>query len=83
MPVGLSPGLMTKGKAQYDILKPTIEKKYFGQYIVIEPISHEYFISHRLADALREAKTMFPDREFYSSRIGFEIALSMVACCGV
>ncbi len=82
MTVGLSPGLMANGKAQYDILKPAIEKKYYGQYIVIEPISHEYFISPRLADALREAKNKFPDREFYSARIGFEIALSLVACCG-
>ena len=83
MTVGLSPGLMTKGKEQYDILKPVIEKKYFGQYIAIEPFSHEYFISPRLADALREAKTRWPDREFYSARIGFEIVLSLVACCGV
>ena len=74
---------MAKGKEQYDQLKPVIEKKYYGQYIVIEPISHEYFINPRLADALREAKNRYPDREFYSSRIGCEIALSMVACCGV
>uniref|UniRef100_A0A6M3IJI0 Uncharacterized protein n=1 Tax=viral metagenome TaxID=1070528 RepID=A0A6M3IJI0_9ZZZZ len=83
MTVGLSSGLMKKGKEQYDILKPTIERKYWGQYIVIEPISHEYFINVRLADALREAKNKFPDREFFSARIGFEIALSLVACCGV
>ncbi len=82
MPVGLSPGLMAKGKEQYDILKPVIERKYYGQYVVIEPISHEYFISPRLADALREARNKFPDREFYSVRIGFDIVLSMVACCG-
>ncbi len=82
MTVGLSPGLMAKGKEQYDILRPSIEKKCFGQYIVIEPISHEYFISSRLADALRDAKTKWPDREFYSARIGFDIALSLVACCG-
>lgn len=82
MSVGLSPGLIAAGKQQYDILKPVIEKKYYGQYIVIETISHEYFISPRLADALRTAKNKFPDREFYSTRIGFEIALSMVACCG-
>lgn len=83
MTVGLSPGLMTKGKEQYDILRPSIEKKYYGQYIVIEPFSHEYFINPRLADALRQAKNRFPDREFYSARIGFEIVLSLVACCGV
>lgn len=83
MPVGLSSGLMAAGKQQYEILKPTIEKKYFGQYIVIEPISHEYFISSRLSGALREAKNKFPSREFYSIRIGFDIALSLVACCGV
>lgn len=79
MPVGLSPGLMAKGKEQYETLKPSIEKRYYGQYIVIEPISHEYFISPRLATALRDAKDRFPDREFYSARIGFDIALSLVA----
>ena len=83
MSVGLSSSLMANGKQQYEILKPTIEKKFFGQYIAIEPISHEYFIAPRLADALRQAKNKFPDREFYSTRIGFEMVLSMVACCGV
>lgn len=83
MPVGLSASLMDKGKEQYIKLKPAIEQKYYGQYIVIEPISFEYFISPRLADALREAKNKFPDREFYSTRIGFDMALSLVACCGV
>lgn len=83
MSVGLSQSLMTNGKAQYEILKPTIEKKYFGQYIAIEPISHEYFIASRLADALRQAKNRFPDREFYSARIGFEMVISLVSCCGV
>lgn len=60
----------------YERLKPTIEKKNFGEFIVIDPISKEYFKSPRLADATRNAKLRFPDRCFYQIKIGFKSALS-------
>lgn len=76
MSVGFSSSLIAKGKAQYDILLPSIQKQHFGHYIVIEPISHEYFINSQLAVALRTAKNKFPDREFYSAKIGSETAIT-------
>lgn len=70
MITALSPGLISAAKDVYERLKPTIEKQHPGQYIVIEPISKEYFIAPRLPDALVAAKSKFPDRMFYSARIG-------------
>ena len=79
MAISLSPNLVSRGKQIYTQLQYTIETKYPGQYIAIDPISSEYFISTRLADALRMAKDKFPDRTFYTVRIGYETALTFSA----
>lgn len=75
MDLTISPKQIAEAKEQYARLKPTIEVKYPGQFIVIDPISKEYWISHILADAFRMAKNQFPDRLFYSFKIGEESAL--------
>lgn len=72
----LGQDLISQAKEIYERLKPTIEKKNWGEYIVIDPISKEYFISPRLADAMRTAKNRYPDRQFFSERIGFKSAVS-------
>ena len=72
----LSKTQIVEAVSVYERLKPTIEKKFLGQFIVIDPISKEYFIAPRLADAIRNAKTKFPDRCFYQIKIGSQSALT-------
>lgn len=72
----LSKNQVTEAISVYERLKPTVEKKNLGQFIVIDPISKEYFIDPRLADAIRKAKNKFPDRCFYQIKIGSQSALT-------
>ncbi len=72
----LSLSQITEAKAVYERLRFSIEKKNYGEFIVIEPSSKEYFINPNLAMAIRNAKNKFPDKCFYQIRIGFTSALS-------
>ena len=72
MDLNISQKMVAEANEQYDRLKPTIEAKYPGQFIVIDPISKEYWIAPFLADAFRMAKIAYPERLFYSFKIGSE-----------
>ena len=72
MDLNISGKMVAAADEQYQQLKPTIEAKYPGQFIVIDPISKEYWIAPFLADAFRMGKNEFPDRLFYSYKIGSE-----------
>jgi len=71
----LSPKQIAAADEQYQRLKPTVETKYPGQFIVIDPISKEYWINPFLADAFRMAKNAYPERLFYSYKIGADTTL--------
>lgn len=75
MDLSLSPAQIAEADEQYQRLKPTVEAKYPGQFIVIDPHSKEYWVAPFLAEAFRMAKTAFPERLFYSFKIGAETAL--------
>jgi hypothetical protein len=75
--LSISPKQVAIAGEQYARLKPTIEVKYPGQFIVIDPVSKEYWVSPFLADAFRMAKLRFPDRLFQSFKIGEETTLRM------
>ena len=72
MDLNISKKMVAAADEQYQRLKPTIETKYPGQYIAIDPISKEYWIAPFLADAFRMAKIKYPERLFYSYKIGSE-----------
>lgn len=66
-----------EGKDVYDRIRPTLELKFPGQYVVIDPESKEYFIDPSMGVALAKAQARFPSREFYTTRIGKDTAMSM------
>jgi len=71
----LSPKQIAAADEQYQRLRPTVEAKYPGQFIVIDPLSKEYWIAPFLAEAFRMAKNTYPERLFYSFKVGAETAL--------
>jgi len=73
--LNLSPQQIAAADEQYQRLRPTVEAKYPGQFIVIDPISKEYWIAPFLAEAFRAAKNAYPEKLFYSFKIGSETAL--------
>jgi hypothetical protein len=42
-----------------------------GTIAVIEPQTGDYFLGKTLTDALKKAKEKYPDKVFYSIRIGY------------
>ena len=74
--IGLSDRLIARAKEVYNTLKARIETQFPDQFIVIDPISSEYWINKSLPIALREAKNKYPDRLFFSVRIGQPSAIT-------
>ena len=64
-----------RGKEVYETIRPTLELRYPDQYVSIDPISKEYFIDDTLGKSLAKARARFPERVFYSVRIGRETAV--------
>jgi len=61
-----------RGKEIYETqLKGKLELQENGKYVVIEVESGEFFINEFLDKALGEAKKKFPDKVFYSLRVGY------------
>lgn len=49
-------------------------KKEKGMIAVIEPDSGKYFLGKTLLEALKKAKEQYPNKIFYSVRIGYPFA---------
>lgn len=61
-----------KGQKIYDEkLKDSLEPESNGKFVVIEVESEEYFVEESLERALEKAKEKFPDKVFYSARVGY------------
>lgn len=61
-----------KGKEIYETqFKEKLEPEKNGRYLVLEVESGEYFLNDFLDEALKEAKRKFPNKIFYSLRIGY------------
>lgn len=73
---GMRPEQIATAEHEYERLRPTLEPKYPGQYIAIDPISKEYFIDPISSVALKKASDKFPGRDFYTIRIGMDTAFS-------
>lgn len=77
MDLTISPKQVAAAEEQYARLKPIIEAKYPGQFIVIDPVNKEYWVAPFLADAFRMGKNAYPDRLFYSFKIDEETTMRM------
>jgi len=65
------------GKKVYETIGPTLELRFPGQYVAIDPISKEYFIDPAIGTALAKAQARFPGRSFYTTKIGERTAMKM------
>ena len=74
--IGMRPETIAIAMEQYERLRPSLITKYPGQYIVIDPISKEYFIDPVSSVALKKAHDMFPGRNFLTLKIGPGTAFS-------
>lgn len=66
-----------EGKRVYETISPTLELRFPGQYVAIDPISKEYFIDPAIGQSLAKAQARFPNRSFYTTQIGERTAMKM------
>lgn len=66
-----------EGKRVYETIGPTLELRFPNQYVSIDPVSKEYFIDPAMGRALAKARARFPDRAFYTTKIGERAAMTM------
>lgn len=62
--------LIEKGREIYKTLEPRLVPFYKGQYCVISVPEREYFVNTSLIEALRQAAQKYPERQFFSIKIG-------------
>ena len=62
--------LEEKGRKIFSELEPSLIGYYKNQYVAIEVESREYFIAPSLVEAIKDAKAHFPDKKFYTARVG-------------
>ena len=63
------------GKKIYKELEQMLIASAPGQYVAIEPTSHEYFIDKTMGGAIQKGKAKYPNRLFYATAIGKPVHL--------
>ena len=58
-----------RGKEIYERLYPFF-LPYAGQFVAIETDSEDFFVGDTLDDAIEQARSKYPDKEFYCVQIG-------------
>lgn len=56
-------------------LRAQLEPAYRDQFVVIEPVSGDYFIGRTLSEAMGAARAAHPDRLSHAMRVGHKAAL--------
>jgi hypothetical protein len=68
-----------RGKELYETrLKKELEQRHHGEFVVIEPVSGDYFVARKLRDAGAAAATAYPDRYLCTLRIGHAAAVDLL-----
>ncbi len=65
--------LGSKGEEIYKLIKPQLEPEHKGEIAAIEVESGDYFLGKTVMEAGRKAKEKYPDKVFYSVRIGYPV----------
>ena len=62
------------GWARYAQVRSNLEADHYGDYVMIEVDSGDYFVGKTPEDALRQAQAANPHKAFYLIRIGYKAA---------
>lgn len=62
------------GWARYEEIREELEAQHYGDYVMIEVDSGDYFVGETPRQALQEAKNAHPNKAFYLIRIGYKAA---------
>lgn len=59
-----------KAEAIYASAKERLEKEHWGEIMVIEPDSEDYFVDKNRRKAMKNAEAKYPGKLFHMRRIG-------------
>lgn len=62
------------GWSHYEEIREELEAEHYGDYVMIEVDSGDYFLGKTPQQALQKAKDVHPDKAFYLIRIGYKAA---------
>ena len=65
-----------KGRKIFETISEQLEKEHFGQAIVIDVDTGDYFIGKTGIEATKKAKEKYPDKVFFVGRIGYPTYVS-------
>jgi hypothetical protein len=65
-----------EGQQVYEHLRQRLEKRYKGKIVAIEVESGDYFVGDTLQEAIQKARTKYPNKIFYSVRVGYPAVYS-------
>jgi len=65
-------GISVKGQKILEGVSKKLEREHFGQVIVIEIESGDYFIGETPIEATKKAKDKYPDQIFFQGKIGYK-----------
>jgi hypothetical protein len=58
-------------------LRQQLEATHWGQFVAIEPISGDFFVTRKLGEAFEAARAAHPDRLVYVRRVGYPVAVEI------
>ena len=61
-------------------LKTTLERSHPDEFVAIEPISGDYFLGHRLSEAVGAARKTHPEHLSHVMRVGHKTTVHLGAC---
>jgi hypothetical protein len=64
--------LWQRGWQRYTEIREELEAQHFGEFVMIEVDSGDYFIGATSQEALQRAREVHPDKAFCLLRIGYE-----------
>ncbi|MFQ6057842.1 MAG: hypothetical protein ACE5MB_03045 [Anaerolineae bacterium] len=64
-----------KAKRAYERVREELELTHWGDFIVIEPESGDYFLGKTMDEAEEKARAKYPEGLFYFARIGYRAAV--------
>jgi len=62
------------GWASYAKIRDRLEAQHYGDYVMVEVDSGDYFVGKTPQEALFRAQAVYPNKAFYLIRIGYKAA---------
>ncbi len=65
--------IVEKGQRIYEKIKDKLEPEHKGEIVAIEVETGDYFLGKSVIEATDKAREKYPDKVFYTARVGFPV----------